>query len=137
MPDESSLLRFRHRLQKHKLAEQILVTGNDLLIERSLLLKTDTVVDARSGVTWHVAMRPGKRRALGAGAVKQSPGHLGHQRGRPIPLEMKQMAIQLITEAMDAGARSHKACGVLGIRCRTLRRWSEPTHQLSDQRGRI
>jgi IS5 family transposase len=46
MPDESSLLRFRHRLQKHKLAEQILVTGNDLLIEPGLLLKTDTVVDA-------------------------------------------------------------------------------------------
>jgi putative transposase len=48
---------------------------------------------------------------------------------------MKQMAIQLITEAMDAGARSHKACGVLGISCRTLRRWSEPAHQLSDRRG--
>jgi hypothetical protein len=48
---------------------------------------------------------------------------------------MKQMAIQLITEAVDAGARSHKACAVLGISCRTLRRWSEPAHQLSDRRG--
>ena len=45
------------------------------------------------------------------------------------------MAIQWITEAVDAGARSYKACGVLGISCRTWRRWSEPAHQLSDRRG--
>lgn len=71
--------------------------------------------------------------------VSKSPGHLGHQRGtqrgRLIPPEMKQMAIQLITEAVACGARSHKACGVLGISCRTLRRWSEPAHELSDRRG--
>ena len=48
---------------------------------------------------------------------------------------MKQVAIQLIAEAVDAGARSHNACGVLGISCRTLRRWSKPAHQLSDRRG--
>lgn len=36
---------------------------------------------------------------------------------------MKQMAIELIDEAVAAGARRHKACGVLGISCRTLRRW--------------
>ena len=45
------------------------------------------------------------------------------------------MAIQLITEAVACGARSHKACGVLGISCRTLRRWSEASHELSDRRG--
>lgn len=33
------------------------------------------------------------------------------------------MAIRLIDEAVAAGARQHKACGVLGIDCRTLRRW--------------
>lgn len=48
---------------------------------------------------------------------------------------MKQMAVQLITEAVACGARSHKACGVLGISCRTLRRWSEPAHELRDRRG--
>ena len=46
LPDESTILRFRHRLEKHKLAEQILATVNDILIERGLLLKTGTVVDA-------------------------------------------------------------------------------------------
>jgi IS5 family transposase len=46
LPDESTILRFRHRLEKHKLAEQILATVNDLLTQRGLLLKTGTVVDA-------------------------------------------------------------------------------------------
>lgn len=36
---------------------------------------------------------------------------------------MKQMAITLIDEAVSAGARRHKSCEVLGISCRTLRRW--------------
>jgi IS5 family transposase len=46
LPDESTILRFRHRLEKYKLAEQILVTVNELLIQRGLLLKAGTVVDA-------------------------------------------------------------------------------------------
>ncbi len=33
------------------------------------------------------------------------------------------MAITLIDEAVHAGARCHKACEVIGITCRTLRRW--------------
>ncbi len=36
---------------------------------------------------------------------------------------MKQMAISLIDDAVAVGARRHKACDVLGISCRTLRRW--------------
>ena len=31
LPDESTILRFRHRLERHKLAEQMLATVNDLL----------------------------------------------------------------------------------------------------------
>jgi IS5 family transposase len=52
MPDESTILRFgktpspRHRLEKHKLAEQILATVNELHSQRGLLLTTGTVVDA-------------------------------------------------------------------------------------------
>lgn len=48
---------------------------------------------------------------------------------------MKQMAITLIHEAVDAGARRHKACAVLGISCRTLRRW-HAAQDLADQRQR-
>jgi IS5 family transposase len=46
LPDESTILRFRHRLEKHKLAEQILLTVNELLTQRGLLLKAGTAVDA-------------------------------------------------------------------------------------------
>ena len=46
LPDESTILRFRHRLEKHKLAEQILSVVNQLLTERGLLLKAGTEVDA-------------------------------------------------------------------------------------------
>lgn len=46
---------------------------------------------------------------------------------------MKQMAITLIDEAVDAGARCHKACEVIGITCRTLRRW-RTVEMLADRR---
>lgn len=46
LPDESTILRFRHRLDKHKLAEEILATVNELLTSQGLLLKVGTVVDA-------------------------------------------------------------------------------------------
>lgn len=46
LPDECTILRFRHVLEKHKLAAQILQTVNDLLTARGLMLKSGTVVDA-------------------------------------------------------------------------------------------
>ncbi len=46
LPDESTILRFRHRLEKHKLAEQILSVVNELLSKKGLLLKVGTAVDA-------------------------------------------------------------------------------------------
>lgn len=46
LPDESTILRFRHVLEKHKLAEQILKTVNELLTAKGLMLKSGTVVDA-------------------------------------------------------------------------------------------
>ena len=46
LPDESIILRFRHLLENHKLAEQKLAMVNDLLQGQGLMLKTGTVVDA-------------------------------------------------------------------------------------------
>ena len=46
MPDESTILRFRHRLEKYKLAEQILIIVHEQLGERGLLLKVGTAIDA-------------------------------------------------------------------------------------------
>ena len=46
LPDESTILRFRHVLEKHKLAAQILQTVNDLLSAKGMMLKGGSVVDA-------------------------------------------------------------------------------------------
>lgn len=46
IPDESSILRFRHLLEQHHLSEQILRTVNTLLEHQGLLLKKGTVIDA-------------------------------------------------------------------------------------------
>ena len=46
LPDEWTILRFRHTLEKHKLAEQIFTSVNDLLMAQGMLLKSGTVVDA-------------------------------------------------------------------------------------------
>ncbi len=46
MPDESTILRFRYRLEKNKLAQAIQEEVNELLSQRGLMLKAGTVVDA-------------------------------------------------------------------------------------------
>ena len=46
LPDESTILRFRHVLEKHKLTAQILQTVNDLLSAKGVMLKGGSVVDA-------------------------------------------------------------------------------------------
>ncbi len=46
LPDESTILRFRHLLEKHKLAAQILALVNDILRDKGLMLRAGTVVDA-------------------------------------------------------------------------------------------
>ena len=46
IPDRVSILRFRHLLEEHELAEQILATVNATLADKGLLLREGTVVDA-------------------------------------------------------------------------------------------
>ena len=46
LPDESTILRFRHLLEAHSLSLQILATVNATLAAKGLLLKSGTVVDA-------------------------------------------------------------------------------------------
>lgn len=80
VPDETTILRFRHLLERHQLTEQIFTTIRGLLEERRLLLKSGTIVDAtiisapsstknatatrdpemrqtRKGKTWHFGMK--------------------------------------------------------------------------------
>jgi IS5 family transposase len=80
IPDETTILRFRHLLEQHQLTEAIFGTVQQLLDERRLLLKSGTIMDAtiiaapsstknaaaqrdpdmrqaRQGKTWHFGMK--------------------------------------------------------------------------------
>jgi IS5 family transposase len=80
IPDESTILRFRHLLQKHGLTEAIFEAVKDLLAEKRLTLRAGTIVDAtiitapsstknatgtrdpemkqtRKGKSWHFGMK--------------------------------------------------------------------------------
>ena len=46
LPDETTILKFRHLLEKHKLTEQMAAAINEMLSERGLLLSGGTMVDA-------------------------------------------------------------------------------------------
>lgn len=46
VPDESTILRFRHLLEKHDLTKAIFAEVRELLEERQLLVKSGTIVDA-------------------------------------------------------------------------------------------
>ena len=46
LPDESTILRFRHLLEQNNLSIQLLATINATLAQKGLMLKTGTVVDA-------------------------------------------------------------------------------------------
>jgi transposase, IS5 family len=80
IPDETTILRFRHLLEQHQLTEAIFGAVQQLLEERRLLLKSGTIMDAtiiaapsstknataqrdpemrqtRKGKTWHFGMK--------------------------------------------------------------------------------
>src|SRR6266851_9243716 len=46
IPDETTILRFRHLLEEHRLTEAIFAAVRQLLEEKRLLLKSGTIVDA-------------------------------------------------------------------------------------------
>ena len=46
VPDETTIPRFRHLLEKHQLAEKLFAEVRQLLEEKKLLLKSGTIVDA-------------------------------------------------------------------------------------------
>ena len=46
IPDETTILRFRHLLEKHQLTEAIFAEVRELLEEKRLLIKSGTIVDA-------------------------------------------------------------------------------------------
>jgi len=93
LPGETTILRFRHLLEGHNLAVDMLRVVNDLLQHKGLMMRTGTAVDAtlisapsstrtaegerdpeikqtRKGNNWHFGMKCARRRgrAIGPGA---------------------------------------------------------------------
>ncbi|WP_407941944.1 IS3 family transposase [Microbulbifer celer] len=84
-----------------------------------------------------------KEKALAEAAAllvlqKKAQANLGGKRGRMIASEDRQVAIELIEEAVTAGAARYKACAVLNLTVRTLQRWEKALQERSlvDQRKR-
>ena len=46
LPDETTILRFRHLLERHDLAPDMLRLVNDILMAKGLMLRTGPAVDA-------------------------------------------------------------------------------------------
>ena len=110
VPDETTILRFRHLLEKHRLTEKLFAEVRQLLEEKKLLLKSGTIVDAtiiaappstknaaqerdpemkqtRKGKQWHFGMKlhvGTDRRGL-VHSVVTGPASRGrhHPAGRP------------------------------------------------------
>ena len=101
LPDESTILRFRHRLERHKLADEIFATVNALLSDKGLLLRAGTAVDAtliaapsstknkarqrdpemhssKKGEQWHFGMKAHIGADVGFGLVHTVRGTAGH-----------------------------------------------------------
>ena len=133
-PDESTILRFgktpspRHLLEVNDLAPQIMATVNALLHGQESSVHGDAGYreannrpNARQGVIWYIAMRPGKRRALDKDnaihAVAEKIEKLKAQRARQgrapasgdqTTVRTSQGALQGIEE--EYGAVAHAVC---------------------------
>ena len=77
MPDESTILWFRHRLEKYKLANAMLAFVNDLLREQGLLLKEGSAVDATHCRAQFHQEQIGKRDPEMHSSKKGNQWHLG------------------------------------------------------------
>jgi putative transposase len=77
--------------------------------------------------------RPGRDSGI-TGAPKKSPGTLGGVRGRLIEHQERCHAVELIKEAVEAGARKSKACEVIGINVRSYQRWCKEGQVKADGR---
>jgi IS5 family transposase len=72
VPDETTILRFRHLLEEHKLTGEIFAAVRGLLEEKRLLLKAGTIVDATI-----ISAASSTKNAAGARDPEMKQGHTG------------------------------------------------------------
>ncbi|EIM96473.1 TnpBPH [Paraburkholderia hospita] len=61
LPDESTILRFRHLLEAHELSARMLATVNEILQAKGLMLKVGSAVDATLIAAPNSTKKPGTR----------------------------------------------------------------------------
>jgi IS5 family transposase len=115
MPDETTILRFRHLLEKHELTPKILAVINAGLARQGLMLKTGTIVDAPAGPTGVVGLycrrrvgyQPG-RAGLPAPAVpvRAGPQRLAPCTGRAGRGELPEPGCRAARRAVDGRRRA-------------------------------
>ena len=128
LPDESTILRFRHLLEEHILSLQLIANINDVTQGHRLLHGDETVVFAKAGyqgaakrpeatgVDWHVAMRPGKRRALDKqtklGALLDSAEQLkASVRAKVEPHQSHQVLVRFHQGSLQGPCQKHGTTG--------------------------
>jgi IS5 family transposase len=101
LPDETTILRFRHLLEAHDLAADMLRVVNDILQTKGLMLRTGTAVDAT------LISAPS--------STKNADGERDPEMRAPVPSD--QMTIRLQQGALSGlgeehGADRHAVCVV-------------------------
>jgi len=106
VPDETTILKFRHLLERHGLAERFLAEINALLEARGLLLKRGTVVDATLiAAPPSTKNRAGKRDPEMSSTQKGEQWHFGMKAPIGVDLDSKRVHTVVCTTAKGADAR--------------------------------
>ena len=108
LPDGGTILRFRHLLEQHKLADQMLTTINELLSSKGLLLKAGTVVDATLVAAPSNGTATGS--SLPSAALRAPACRTGSQAINVIPADFAAAASKVIVAVQPA------SCAMRSIR---------------------
>lgn len=148
VPDESSILRFRHLLEEHQLTEAIFATVRGLLESRGLLVKAGTIVDAtmiaapsstknatgtrdpemkqaRKGHTWHFGMKVHVGTDLKGLVHTVTTTHAAEADLHQLPELLHGEERALYGDRAYWSERDRQACEAAGIAYRVNRRGSK------------
>ncbi len=81
LPNETTILRFRHLLEHHRLAEQMLHLVNELLRDKGLMLRAGTVVDANADLGTELDEERLGRARPGDAPVEEGPAVVLRDKG--------------------------------------------------------
>lgn len=166
IPDESTILRFRHLLEGHRLTEAVFATVRGLLEARGLLVKAGTIVDAtileapsstknatgtrdpemrqtRKGKTWHFGMKVHVGTDLKGLAHTITTTHAAEADLNQLPHLLHGEERRLYGDRAYWSERDRAACEAAGIAYRVNKRGShsrpvtERWRQINQARSRL